>query len=336
MADRHSGVLIGVAGVAVVAGGVLISVAAAEVSNTSRSLSSNGWFDLGLSLVILGVALAGTGGFLHFRREVGGSPAPEVIDATPTAALSAAVNQAVWEAVCEQEGEFPDTKALTFRLQQVPVPGSAIRDYTALRCTVTEPGGSTLESTATNSWRHFTQTDFPGARRVRPGLYRSQWQGRLQAGNWVDLARGEHEVKAPPPLIVRIMPDSQFENWRYIALIAALHVQVKNTTDTPIPIGGYAFTSDPSAGLAWRTQATGEEIMSIRREIARRDETQHYGQLLRNFARIGAHETISGWFLVAVNRPPADGTPACTVIVEDGVRNEYRATLRAREPQVHG
>lgn len=101
MADRHSGVLIGVAGVAVVAGGVLISVAAAEVSNTSRSLSSNGWFDLGLSLVILGVALAGTGGFLHFRREVGGSPAPEVIDATPTAALSAAVNQAVWEAVCE-------------------------------------------------------------------------------------------------------------------------------------------------------------------------------------------------------------------------------------------
>jgi hypothetical protein len=111
---------------------------------------------------------------------------------------------------------------------------------------------------------------------------------------------------------------------------------VENTTDTPLLIGGYAFTSGAQEGPAWDTQATGEEIMSVKREISRRDETQHYGQPLRNFARIAAHETISGWFLVAVNRPPAGGTPACTVIVEDDVRSEYRATLPAREPQVYG
>jgi hypothetical protein len=49
------------------------------------------------------------------------------------------VNQAVWEAVCDESGEFPDTKALTFRLKQIPAPGSAIRDFTALRGGVRNP-----------------------------------------------------------------------------------------------------------------------------------------------------------------------------------------------------
>lgn len=135
--------------------------------------------------------------------------------------------------------------------------------------------------------------------------------------------------------MVTILEDSRFENWKYIALIVALHVQVENTTNAPILVGGYAYISSGGEGAAWDHQATGEEIMSVRREIGRRDETQQYGQPLRNFARIGAGQTISGWFLIPVNRPPAGGTPACTVIVKDDVSNEYRATLPARERQVH-
>ena len=54
------------------------------------------------------------------------------------------------------------------------------------------------------------------------------------------------------------------------------------------------------------------------------------------FARIAPGETISGWFLVAVNRPPGGGTPVCTVVVKDDVSNQYRASIPARKPQVHG
>ncbi len=81
---------------------------------------------------------------------------------------------------------------------------------------------------------------------------------------------------------------------------------------------------------------TGDQAMSVRREIHRREETQQYGQPLRNFARIAPGETISGWFLVAVNRPPGGGTLACTVVVKDDVGNQYRASIPARKPQVHG
>ena len=81
---------------------------------------------------------------------------------------------------------------------------------------------------------------------------------------------------------------------------------------------------------------TGDEVMSVNREISRREEAQQYGQPLRNFARITPGQTISGWFLVAVNRLPGGKTPVCTVIVKDDVGNQYRATLPAREPQVYG
>ena len=47
-----------------------------------------------------------------------------------------------------------------------------------------------------------------------------------------------------PALAVKIMKDSTFENWKHIALIAALHVQVKNTTDKAILVSGHAYASD--------------------------------------------------------------------------------------------
>ena len=102
----------------------------------------------------------------------------------------------------------------------------------------------------------------------------------------MDIASGTHQVK--PTLVVTILEDSQFENWKYIALIAALHIQVENTTNAQILVGGYAYTGGADQQQKWEGQESGEEIMYIRREINRREETQHYGQPLRNFARIGA------------------------------------------------
>jgi hypothetical protein len=139
-----------------------------------------------------------------------------------------------------------------------------------------------------------------------------------------------------PALAVRIMKDSRFENWKHIALIVALHVQVKNTTDMEILVSGYAFTSDTGGDASWTSHVSGDDAMSVRSEIHRREETQQYGQLLRNFMRIAPGQTVSGWFLEAANRPPGGGTPACTIIVKDDVSNQYRATLPARGPQVHG
>jgi hypothetical protein len=138
-----------------------------------------------------------------------------------------------------------------------------------------------------------------------------------------------------PALAVVIMKDSAFENWKHIALIVALHVRVKNTTDREIRVSGYAFTYEFGGDPPWESQSTGDDALSVRREIHRREETQQYGQPLRNFARIAPGQTVSGWFLEAVNRPPPGGTPACTVIVKDGVGNQYWATLPAREPQVY-
>ena len=149
------------------------------------------------------------------------------------------------------------------------------------------------------------------------------------------LAHGRLPWVRRPALAVKIMKDSRFENWKHIALIAALHVQVKNTTDVEILVSGYAFTSDSGGDASWVSQVTDDDAMSVRREIHRREETQQYGQPLRNFARIPPGQTVSGWFLEAVNRPPGGGTPGCTIIVKDDVGNQYRATFPAREPQVY-
>jgi hypothetical protein len=135
-------------------------------------------------------------------------------------------------------------------------------------------------------------------------------------------------------LAVEILKDSRFENWKRIALIAALHVQVENKADTPIEVTGYAYAVNGAP--QWGTRLTSEERTSVDSEISRRDETQQYGQPLRFFRRIAAGQIISGWYLIPVNLPTVGGTPAVTVIVRDDAGNQYRATLRARKSRVYG
>jgi len=180
VADRHSVVLISIGGVVVVAGAALISIGVSEVGNTARALSSNGWFDLGVAVVIAGVALAVIGGVLHFRREVEGRPAGP-----------AAVNRALWEALCHPAG--PDRVA--FELCHRFGDQHTFRDFNLLRCIVTNPDEIPAESDGTSRIRQYPP-DFPAAPRVRPGRYRSEWKGRISDGRWVDITSATHEVPA--------------------------------------------------------------------------------------------------------------------------------------------
>ena len=249
------------------AGSIFMAVTGFEPTKNPSTVWANSWFDLGFAFVVLGLVITAAGVVLHFRREVPPASAPPAVSPAdpPPPAIPRVVNQAVWEAVCDESGKFPDTKALTFRLKQVPAPGSAIRDFTALRCTVTDPAGSTVESTGTDSWRQYTPYTFPGAPQVRPGLYRSRWQGRLQAGEWTEIADGEHEVKAPPPLIVTII-DSKFENWKQIALIAALRVKITNIIGETLRLSGFGFTHDPEGLPVLAASFIGGERLELDRE----------------------------------------------------------------------
>ncbi len=181
--DRHPASSWAGGAALIAAGSIFMAVTGFEPTKNPSTVWANSWFDLGFAFVVLGLVITAAGVVLHFRREVPPASAPPAVSPAdpPPPAIPRVVNQAVWEAVCDESGEFPDTKALTFRLKQVPAPGSAIGDLTALRCTVTDPAGSTVESTGTDSWRQHTPYTFPGAPQVRPGLYRSRWQGRLQA-----------------------------------------------------------------------------------------------------------------------------------------------------------
>lgn len=337
VADKHTAAFWAGGPALIAVGGIFMTVTGFEPTKDPSTVWANSWFDLGFAFVILGLVITAVGVVMHFRREMPSASAPPAVSSPDNSrpAPPLVVNKAVWEAVCDESGEFPDTKTLTFRLKQIPAPGSAIRDFTALRCTVTDPAGSTLKSTDTDSWRHYTPHSFPGARQVRPGLYSSRWQGRLQTAEWVEIATGQHVVKAPPPLIVTII-DNKFENWKHIALIAALRVKITNTTGETIRLSGFGFTYDPEGFPVLHTSfTTGDERLELDRELYSRHERQHYGIPLRIHATVPARESITGWVLEAVPRRASGGSPSCTVVIRDVLGNEYPATQPKQEPQTY-
>lgn len=225
--DTHSGALLGTAAVTVGAGGAFMLVTGLEPSKT-HSIWMNAWFDTGLALVILGLAVAGLGLYANFRKL-----------RTGTSAADAA------------------------KPAQVP------------------------------------PTDKPR----RP----------------------------LPPLEVKILPDSGFERWGQSVRIAALHVEVKNTTGKDILVNDYEFSYDTQGRPTWEQQATNDEQLAVRQEIKRRDECQEHGQPLGNFTRINANGQVYGWLLAPISRNPAGGTPECTVTVVDDDGDRYPAKLPGRE-----
>jgi len=138
-----------------------------------------------------------------------------------------------------------------------------------------------------------------------------------------------------PPLVVKVLADSSFAGWRHTAMIAALHVEIENTTNQDIVIDGYEFTCDNAAQPLWNHQVSTDERISLLQEIKRRDESQEHGQPLRSFTQIASRNRISGWLLMPVSRNSEGGTPGCTVAVRDVLGNRYLAKLPRQEPRTY-
>lgn len=132
-------------------------------------------------------------------------------------------------------------------------------------------------------------------------------------------------------LSVRIV-DVRWDNYKYIALIGGFRVRVKNTTGTRVMISGVSSTND--RGLPnWRGTASAAQVNEVDTEIFQRLEGHQYGPPLRMHSEVPAHETVSGWFVVAATRDPSGGTPAVSIVVTDDLGNQYEAHVKRTEPR---
>jgi hypothetical protein len=135
------------------------------------------------------------------------------------------------------------------------------------------------------------------------------------------------------PALNVTVKDVQWENFRYIAMIGAFHIRIKNTTGKRVMIASYAFTTDNRGLPSWRGTTSRDQVLEVDREIDQRLGRHRYGPALRNQAEVPAREAISGWVVEAVTRDPAGGTPGCTIVVKDQIGNEYRAVVKRVDPR---
>jgi hypothetical protein len=234
---------------------------------------------------------------------------------------------AEWIAECDESEDHH----LLFKLRHRFENPGAIMALGEKRCTVTDPGGIRTEWTGRAFVVSYHQATFSGAPPVRNGRYRFTWEGRDAKGAWHWIAMGTYGVTGLPALIVTLR-DSQWENWKYVALLAALHVEITNTTNRAILIASYAFTTDNRGLPSWESSATGDQHIEVMREINARQEGHRYGPSLRIHSEVPARDSVSGWFVTAVTRDPAGGTPECVFIVKDDIGNEYPVTIERQEP----
>jgi hypothetical protein len=251
----------------------------------------------------------------------------------PLPAASPAVNPDEFKPYHEESGEFPDTKALTFGFDHLTDHPGAYMALNPRRCTVVTPFEVTVSATRSNRYFQYPQ-EFENAPAVRPGLYRFRLEGQLSNGEWAFITKGEHDVKAPPPLIVTIV-DGRFENWKHTALIAALRVKVTNTTGQMIRLSSVGFSYDTEGKPPLRATLDEDENLELDGELFTRRERQHYGIALNGYATVPADESITGWVVNAVTRLDG-GTPSCTIAVKDQLGNEYRVTRPKEQAKTYG
>jgi tetratricopeptide (TPR) repeat protein len=73
VADRHSGTVLAAGGVVAAVGGIFMGVKGFEPTKKPSTVWANSWFDVGLSVVILGLLIVAGGVFLHFRKDARGA-----------------------------------------------------------------------------------------------------------------------------------------------------------------------------------------------------------------------------------------------------------------------
>jgi hypothetical protein len=137
-----------------------------------------------------------------------------------------------------------------------------------------------------------------------------------------------------PRLTVRVLRD-EWNTWRTVAYIAALEVEVDNVTGSRIRIASVGLGSDwdgqppgelPVLGAA-EQDALDTEIAALRKH--------RYAPELRTYQYVPPLESVTGWIVTTMTRPPLGGTPRLALGVREAVGRQYLLVIPRTDPQVY-
>lgn len=146
------------------------------------------------------------------------------------------------------------------------------------------------------------------------------------------IAVGIGHIRRRPRLVLKIQGTPLWKNLNPSFRIIAVRVQAKNKTGATIGLEGFELT-DEASGIANGNGQLSDEVACA---VARTASSDQYFPPLSGFAEIPAHGSISGWFVAAVRRDPAGGTPRCIFTLEDEIGSRYKATIPAQEAHIWG
>lgn len=130
------------------------------------------------------------------------------------------------------------------------------------------------------------------------------------------------------PLVVRITGNPQWLDQRNDIWILATELKIKNRTREAVGIRGYEIEYETPSGIRARTQPSDEDVRAVE-QVTNSDS---YFPPLHRFHDVPARKSISGWYVAAVSRDPAGGTPKCVVTVIDIIGRRYSRTIPAQQP----
>lgn len=147
------------------------------------------------------------------------------------------------------------------------------------------------------------------------------------------LASLQHQSVDGLRLTVRLLPQ-EWDTWRTVAYIAAVELEVANTTDGRIRIASVGVGSDwdgqppvdlPS--LSAERDGLDAELAALRRH--------RYVPELRSHQYVPPKGSVTGWIVTTMARPPLGGTPRLTVSVREAVGHQHLMIVPRTDPKVH-
>jgi hypothetical protein len=126
-----------------------------------------------------------------------------------------------------------------------------------------------------------------------------------------------------------------FDVWRHLAYIVGLQVEITNTTANLIRLGSIGIGSDwkPNPRPGDLPVIDDSDRQALRREVDAR-RTDRYTPELRSHSSVPPRESISGWVVTWMPRPPAGGTPNLTLSIREVVGRQYLMAVPLTDPQV--
>ncbi len=147
----------------------------------------------------------------------------------------------------------------------------------------------------------------------------------------ISIALGTGLVRRRPRLVLKIQGTPLWKNLNQSFRIIIVRVEAKNKTSVPIGLEGAELTYEAS-GIATGNDQLSDEIACA---VAQTASSDQYFPPLSGFTEIPAHGSISGWFIEAVRRDPAGGTPRCIITLKDEIGSQYKAIIPAQQAHIH-